>query len=72
MTYPTLNTHNRVTHDEIPLTYAGAVDYTVIVESGYFVTCDIKIMADDTTEVDIKTLLFSKSLVNVAFNLLIL
>ena len=61
MTYPTSNIDNRVTHDEMPLAYAGEVDYTVIVKSGYFIACDIKIMADDITEIDIKTVLFSKS-----------
>ena len=61
MTYPTSNIDNRVIHDEIPLAYAGAVKYTVIVESGYYLACDIKIMADDITVVDIKTVLFSKS-----------
>ena len=62
VTYPTSNTDNdRVTHDEIPLATAGEVDYTVIVKSGCHLVCDIKIMADDITEVDIKTVLFSKS-----------
>ena len=61
VTYPTSNTDNRVTHDEVPLAYAGEVDYTVIVESGHHLACDIKIMADDITEVDIQTVLFSKS-----------
>ena len=49
VTYPTSNSENRVTHDEIPLTYAGEVNYTVIVESGYHLACDIAIMADDIT-----------------------
>ena len=65
VTYPASNTDNRVTHDEIRLATAGAVDYTVIVESGYYFACDIKILADDITEVDEKTVLFSKLLVDV-------
>ena len=61
VTYPTSNTENRVTHDEMPLTTAGEVKYTVIVESGFDLACDIKIMADDISVVDIQTVLFSKS-----------
>ena len=61
VTYPTSNTDNRVIHDELPLTYAGKVNYTVIVKSGYHLACDIKIMADDISLVDIQTVLFSKS-----------
>ena len=49
----------------MPLAYAGEINYTVIVTSGFFGACDIKIMADDITEVDIKTVFFSKSLVDV-------
>ena len=60
-TYPISNINNRVTHDEMPLTYAGAVKYTVVVESGYFLACDIEIMADDISLVDIQTVLFSKT-----------
>ena len=61
----------------MPLAYAGEVNYTAIVKSGYHCACDIKIIADDIEEVDIMTVPFSMwPLVDVVycvvFNLLIL
>ena len=75
VTYP-INTDNRKSHDELSLQYAGQVNYTAIVKSGYHCACDIKIIADNI-EVDIRTVLFSKWLLVdvvccVVFNLLIL
>ena len=61
VTYPTSNTDNRDTHDKVPLAYAGEMNYTVIVDSGYYFACDIKIIANDIFEVDVQTILFSKS-----------
>ena len=61
VTYPLSNIDNKETHDEMPLAYAGEVNYTVIVESGYHCAADIKIIGDNREEFDIKTVLFSKS-----------
>ena len=74
MTYPTTNIADRNSHNEMSLQYAGEVNYTAIVKSGYHCAADIKIVADDREEIDITTVLFSKwSLVCcVVFNLLIL
>ena len=77
VTYPTTDIDKRKSHDEMPLAYAGEVNYTAIVKSGYHCACDIKIIADDIEEVDIMTVPFSMwPLVDVVycvvFNLLIL
>ena len=61
VTYPTSNTDDRVTHDELPLAYAGEVNYTAIVESGFLCAADIKIIFDSREEIDIMTVFFSKS-----------
>ena len=61
VTYPRLNTADRKAHDEVPLTSAGEVDYTVIVKSGFLCACDIMIIFDGREEVDILTVFFSKS-----------
>ena len=44
----------------MPVVYAGEVNYTAIVKSGYHYASDIKIIADDIEEVDIMRVLFSK------------
>ena len=77
VTYPTANIANRNSHDEMSIQYAGEVNYTAIVKSGYHCASDFKIIADDINEVDIMTVFFSKlPLVDVVccvvFNLLIL
>ena len=43
----------------MPVVYAGEVNYTAIVKSGYHYASDIKIIADNI-EVDIMRVLFSK------------
>ena len=72
VTYPRSNTADRSAHDELPLACAGEVNYTAIVKSGFLCAADIKIIFDGREEVDIMTVFFSKSLVDVVFNLVIL
>ena len=59
VTHPMTNIADRNSHDEMPLTYVGQVNYTVIVKSGYHYVGDIKIIADDREEIDVMTVLFA-------------
>ena len=61
VTYPLTNTADRSTHDELPLAYAGEVNYTAIVKSGFLCACDIMIIFDGSEVVDVMTVFFSKS-----------
>ena len=69
--HPTTNSSNTTTHTEVVITQSGLMNYTVFVRRNCHCVADIKIIADNKV-VDVKTVLFSKSLVDVVFNVLIL
>ena len=71
VTYPTTDTSNRTLHQEVAIAQSGVMNYTAHVSKYCHCTADIMIAADDK-QVDTRTVLFSKSLVDVVFNLVIL
>ena len=70
MTYSTTNSSDRTEHQDMAVTQPGLMKYTIYVEKNCHCVADIMIVVDGM-EVDMKTVSYSKSLVDVVFNLLI-
>ena len=60
MTYPVTDSSDRTSHTKVAITQPGMIQYTVYVRKSCHCASDIMIVADDSTEVEMKTVLFSK------------